>query len=171
MDINFEFGGGFETPPASLCDSVGGFKWHALRVAAFAYISADEDCLADFFARHASTLRKIRLERILLEFGSWPSLLQSMRKSLTLEQAALSGVMRSDDPEERYDFDLPAGQNDGRRAKFEVVVEQYLLRGGNGPLLKLNRLAEKYKNRYVDPEEELCDYIDRESDEYIMDRF
>ena len=171
LDINFEFGGGFETPPASLCDSVGGFKWHALRVAAFAYISADEDCLADFFARHASTLRKIRLERILLEFGSWPSLLQSMRKSLTLEQAALSGVMRSDDPEERYDFDLPAGQNDGRRAKFEVVVEQYLLRGGNGPLLKLNRLAEKYKNRYVDPEEELCDYIDRESDEYIMDRF
>ena len=171
LDINFEFGNGFETPPATLCDSVGDFKWHALRVAAFAYISADEDCLANFFTRHASTLRKIRLERILLDTGSWPCLLQRMRKSLMIEQAALSGVMRSNDTEERYDFDLPAGQNGGKRAKFEVVVEQYLLRGGNGPLLKLNRLAEKYKDRYVDPEEELCDYICRGSDEYIMDRF
>ena len=171
LDINFECGNGFDTPPATLCDSVGDFKWHALRVAAFAYISADEDCLANFFARHASTLRKIRLERILLDTGSWPYLLQRMRKSLMIEQAALAGVLRSNDPEERYDFDLPAGQNEGRRAKFEVVVEQYLLRGGNGPLLKLNRLAEKYKDRYVDPEEELCDWIDRESDEYIMDRF
>ena len=171
LDINFECGDVFEDPPATLCDNVGNFKWHALRVAAFAYISADEDCLADFFARHASTLRKIRLERILLDTGSWPSLLQRIRKSLMLEQAVLSGVLRSNDPEERYDFDLPAGQNDGRRAKFEVVVEQYLLRGGNGPLLKLNRLAEKYQDRYVDPEEELCDYIGRESDEFIMDRF
>ena len=171
LDINFEYCNGFETPPASLCDSVGDFKWHALRIAAFSYISANEDCLADFFTRHASTLRKIRLERILLETGSWPYLLQRMRKSLTLKQAALSGVMRSNDPEERYNFDLPAGQNEGRRAKFEVVVEQYLLRGGDGPLLRLNRLAEKYKDRYVDPEGELCDWIYRGSDEYIMDRF
>ena len=171
LDINFECGNGFDIPPATLCDSVGDFRWHALRVAAFSYISADEDCLADFFTRHASTLRKIRLERILLQTGSWPYLLQRMRKSLMIEQAALSCVMRSIDPEECYDFDLPAGQNEGRRAKFEVVVEQYLLRGGNGPLLKLHRMAEKYKGRYVDPEEELCDWIDRESDEYIMDRF
>lgn len=171
LDINFECGDVFENPPATLCDNVGNFKWHALRVAAFAYISADEDCLADFFARHASTLRKIRLERILLDTGSWPSLLQRMRKSLMLEQAALSGVMRSTDPEERYDFNLPAGQNDGRRAKLEVVVERYLRRGGNGPLLNLTRLAEKHRDSYVDPDGELCDYIDRESDEFIMDRF
>lgn len=67
LDLNFDCD---EPHPATLCDSIGKFTWHSLRVAALACISADEDCLAQFFFRHASTLRKLRLEGILLERGT-----------------------------------------------------------------------------------------------------
>ncbi|KAL9129392.1 MAG: hypothetical protein Q9175_007305 [Cornicularia normoerica] len=169
LDINFDCDDPY--PPSTLCDSVGTFKWHALRVAAFAYISADEDCLVYFLARHASTLRKIRLDTVLLTTGSWPSLLQRARKLLKLEKATLSGRLRSNDLEESYYFDLPAGLNGGKRAKIEVAVEDYLVKGGDGPLLDLNRLVEKHYRTYVEPAEDLWDYVDTESDDYIMDRY
>lgn len=169
LDINFDCDDPY--PPATICDCVGTFKWHALRVAAFAYVSADEDCLAHFFARHAGTLRKIRLDTILLTTGSWPSLFQRARKTLTLEKAALSGRLKSNDPEESHYFDLPAGLNGGKKAKMEVLVEEYLLKGGDGPLLDLDTLFEKHYRTYIYPEEDLGDYVDTESDEVIMDRF
>ena len=169
LDLNFDCDDPY--PPATLCDSVGTFKWHSLRVAAFSYISADGDCLGQFFVRHASTLRKVRLETILLTTGSWTSLLQRSRKALSLEQAALSGKLASNDPEESYYFDLPAGLNDGKKAKIAAVVEEYLVKGGDGPLLDLEALAEKYHRTYVYPDEEPWGYVDTESDEVIMDRF
>lgn len=169
LDLNFDCDDPY--PPATLCDSVGTFKWRSLRVAAFAFLSADEECLAQFFIRHASTLRKIRLDTILLDTGSWPSLLQRARKSLKLERAALSGVLRSKDSEELYCFDLPAGLNGGKKAKIEDVVEKYLLKGGDGPLLDLNALVDEHYRTYIYPDEELLDFVDTESDEVIMDRF
>lgn len=169
LDLNFD--GDDPYPPATLCKSVGTYKWHSLRVAAFAFISADEDCLAQFFARHAGTLRKIRLDTILLSTGSWPSLLQRARKALKLEKAVLSGKLRSIDPDESYYFDLPAGLNGGKKAKIEDVVEKYLLSGGDGPLLDLDTLVEQHYRNYIYPDEELSDYVDTESDEVIMDRY
>ena len=168
LDLNFDCD---EPHPATLCDSIGTFTWHSLRVAAFACISADEDCLAQFFFRHASTLRKLRLEAILLERGSWPSLLRRARKTLTLEQASLSGRLRSLHPNEVFYFDIPAGLNGGNRAKIEVMVEEYLLKGGEGPLLDLRALEEKYSDVYVQPDENLPMFVDSDSDESIMDRF
>lgn len=168
LDLNFDCD---EPHPATLCDSIGTFTWHSLRVAAFACISADEDCLAHFFVRHASTLRKLRLEAILLDRGTWPSLLRRARKALKLEQASLSGRLRSLNPNEVFYFDIPAGLNGGNRAKLEVVVEKYLLKGGEGPLLDLRALEEKYSNVYVPPDENLPMLIDSDSDESIMDRF
>ena len=169
LDFNFDCDDPY--PPTTLCDSIGTFKWHSLRVVAFSYISADEDCLAQFYVRHASTLRKIRLDTILLNTGSWPSLLQRARKVLKLEQAVLSGRLASNDPKEYYYFDLPAGLNGGKRAKIEVVVEEYLIKGGDGPLLDLNALVEEHYRIYVYPDEEPWEYVDTESDEMIMDRF
>lgn len=169
LDFNFDCDDPY--PPASLCDSVGTFTWHSLRVAAFAYISANEDCMVHFFTRHARTLRKLRLETILLTTGSWPSLLQRARKTLKLEQASLSGRLESNDPEETYYFDLPAGLNGGKKAKIEVVVVEYLLKGGDGPLLDLSALLEEHHLTYVHPDDDLWDYVDTESDDVIMDRF
>ena len=170
LDINFDCDEPY--PPATLGDIVGTFQWHSLRVAAFAYISADEDCLVQFFDRHASTLRKLRLDTILLTTGSWPSLLRSARKTLTLEQAALCGKLSSLNPDvQSFYFDLPPGLNSGKKAKIEAVVEEYLVEGGEGPLLDLHSLVEKYRRRYVDPDEDLPAYVDTESDDIIMDRF
>ena len=169
LDINFDCDEPY--PPATLCDGIGSFTWHSLRVAAFAYMSADEDCLAGFFLRHAGTLRKLRLETILLTTGTWPSLLRGARKALTLEQATLSGRLRSHDPEEVFYFDIPAGLNGGKRAKIEVVVEEYLLKGGEDEVLDLHAMIAKYHGKYVYPEEDLPIYVDADSDEAIMDRF
>ena len=169
LDINFDYDE--PCPPATLCDTIGTFKWHSLRVAAFAVISADEDCMAQFFVRHAGTLRKLRLEAVLLTTGSWPSLLRRARRSLMLEQASLSGRLKSQNPEEEFYFDFTAGLNLGKRAKIEVVVEEYLLKGGEGPLLDLRALVDEHYNQYVDPVEDLPIYVDVDSDEFIMDRF
>ena len=169
LDFNFDCRDPY--PPASLCDSIGAFTWHSLRVAAFAFISADEDCLVYFFERHASSLRKLRLDSMTLTTGSWPSLLKRARKTLKLEQAAVSGKLKSYDPEEFYYFDLPPGLNGGMKAKIEDVVEKYLLKGGDGPLLELDKLDLKHRGTYVHPDEDLSPYVDTESDEIIMDRF
>lgn len=169
LDINFDCDA--PCPPATLCDTIGTFTWHSLRVAAFAYISADEDCLAHFFVRHAGTLRKLRLETILLTEGSWPSLLRRARKTLTLEQTCLCGRLTSHAPTEDYWLDTPAGLNGGKRAKIEVAIEEYLLAGGEGPLLDLRALVAKLRLQYVYPPESLPMYVDADSDEAIMDRF
>ena len=169
LDLNFDCNDPY--PPASLCDSVGAFTWHSLRVAAFAYISADEDCLVYFFERHASSLRKLRLDSMILTTGSWASLLKRARKTLKLEQAAVSGKLESYDPEELHYFDLPPGLNGGKKAKIEDVVEKYLLKGGDGPLLELDELSQMYRDTYIDPDEDVSPYVDTESDEIIMDRF
>ena len=169
LDLNFDCNDPY--PPASLCDSIGAFTWHSLRVAAFAYISADEDCLVYFFERHASSLRKLRLDNMTLTTGSWASLLKRARKTLKLEQAAVSGKLESYDPEEFHYFDLPPGLNDGKKAKIEDVVEEYLLKGGDGPLLDLDKLFLMHGGKYVYPDEDLSPYVDTESDEVIMDRF
>ena len=169
LDINFDCDDPY--PPATLCDSIGTFTWHSLRVVAFAYISADEDCLAQFFVRHASTLRKLRLETILLTTGSWPSVLRHARKTLALEQTCICGRLRSHVPKADYWLDIPAGLNGGKRAKIEVAVEEYLLEGGEGPLLDLRALVEKLHLKYVYPPEDLPKFVDADSDEAIMDRF
>ena len=169
LDINFDCDD--PCPPATLCDTIGTFTWHSLRVAAFAYISADEDSLIHFFVRHASTLRKLRLETILLNTGSWPSLLRQARKILTLEQTCLCGRLSSQIPKEDYWLDIPAGLNGGKRAKIEIAVEEYLLKGGDGPLLDLRALVEKLHFKYVYPPEDLSMFVDADSDESIMDRF
>ena len=169
LDINFDCDDPY--PPTTLCDSIGTFTWHSLRVVAFAYISADEDPLAHFFIRHASTLRKLRLETILLSEGSWPSLLRDARKTLKLEQACLCGRLSSRLPVEDYFLDIPAGLNGGKRAKIEIALEEYLLQDGEGPLLDLRALVEKHHLKYVPPPKDLPKFVDADSDEAIMDRF
>ena len=169
MDINFDCDDPF--PPTTLCDSVGTFTWHSLRVASFSYISADEDCLAQFFVRHASTLRKLRLETILLNTGSWLPLLRRARKTLKLEQACICGRLSSDNPKEDFWLDMPAGLNGGNKAVIQVVLEEYLLKGGEGPSLDLRALLKKHRHKYVEPPKDLPKYVDADSDEAIMDRF
>lgn len=169
LDVNFDCDEPY--PPATVCDMVGTFKWHSLRVVSFSYISADADCLAYFFERHADTLRKLRLETISLTEGSWPYLLRRARRTLKLEQAALSGRLKSLNPEGLYFFDIPAGLNGGKKAKIQVVVEEYLTEGGEGPLLDLHTLVEKHRRKYVYPDENMPGFVDTESDEVIMDRF
>ena len=156
-------------PPVSLCDSVGAYKWHSLRVVAFTRIRANEDCLVRFFDRHAGTLRKLRLDSIVLALGNWPSLLRRARKTLSLEQARICGRLSSLDPFASFFFDLPAGLNDGKRARAQVVIEKYLIHRGDAPLLNLRRITEALKDQYVASDSDWPSHLDTESDEAIID--
>ena len=106
-----------------------------------------------------------------LTTGSWPFLLKRARKTLKLEQAAIFGRWYSFDPEEVYYFDLPPGLNGGEKAMIQDLVEKYLLKGGDGPLLNLDKLVPKFEGTYIHPDEDLSPHVDTESDEVFMDRF
>ena len=169
LDISFT-NYGDPLPPVSLCDSVGAYKWHSLRVAAFANIRANENCLVEFFDRHAGTLRKLRLETIYLTMGTWPSLFQRARRTLKLEQARVSGGLSSHNPFDLFVFDF-ARLNDLKKNLSQVMIEQYLLGSGDAPLLDLLHFRETYHHQYVLPDPDRPTYFDTESDEAIMDHY
>ena len=177
LDITFDSDFG-SSPPVALCHCIdASFTWPSLRVAALESVSADEDCLVHFLARHATTLRKLRLASILLVTGSWQSFFQRARDTFqgsSLEQVALSGRFCSTDPKEAFWFDLPPGLNSGMRAQIEVCVEKYLLGTLNIPDLQFDLRAwyGAVLGAYVYTESfDLPRFIDKDSDRFIMDRF
>ena len=125
-------------PPARLTDIVGSFTWLSLRAASFTTISTNDEELVCFYKRHANSLRDIRLDTIELDKGSWCRLLQTVRKILKLETATIAGRLTSEDPGETYFLDLPPELNGGKKSAVSVMVESYLVAGGEGPLLDLN---------------------------------
>ena len=158
-------------PPVSLCDSVGAYKWHSLRVAAFTEMRATESCLVEFFDRHAGTLRELRLDDIVLIIGSWPPVFQHARRTLKLEQARVCGSMGSLNPFESFAFDLAAYRNDDRRSLSQVMIERYLVGSGDAPLLDLYRIIRTYGEQYIRPDPDKPLHFDTESDEAKMDCF
>ena len=95
----------------------------------------------EFFSRHASTLSGIVLDFIKLTKGSWPRLLQKMRKILCQKEAIVHGLITSNDPEEDFDFGFSLEYNDGVPGVLSIAVERYLMLGGDGPLLNLSALS------------------------------
>ena len=137
LEINFDDDNPFL--PTSLKDVVGDFKWHALRSAIFSMIDTDEGALVNFYGRHADTLRGIGLENIRLEVGGvWPRLLQCMRKMLRLEKVRIGGRFSTADG---ASYLLECLEDDGIRSRTRVVIEDYLLAGGEGRLLDLDILV------------------------------
>lgn len=140
LDISFDCEN--PHPPAGLKEMVGDITWHSLHYAAFNVLQTTEDELMHFYTRHAGILCGITLDTIKLTKGSWPCLLQRIRKTLSLKKAMICGHVTSSDPEEDFDFDLPPDFNNGVGSLPGRAVEKYLMLGGDGSLLDLNALGE-----------------------------
>ena len=86
----------WETPcPINLVDVVRSFRWSRLKAVDFASIETDEEILIDLFQRHASTIRRVALDRVKISKGRWSSALPRLRTLLTLDSVSLSGELRS----------------------------------------------------------------------------
>ena len=101
-------------PAARLSDIVGAFHWHSLRLASFSKISTTEEELIDFYARHAKTLRKIRIESVHLDEGSWTSIFMRIRNTLSLEKATICGNLTAENqPGPLYLGPFPKNESGG----------------------------------------------------------
>ena len=141
LDIRFDMEHPY--PPAGLKQIVGDFTWHSLHHVAIYVLQTIEDELIHFYSRHASTLSEVVLGTIQLTKGSWPGLLQRMRKTLCLKKAKIYGVITSSDPVEAFGFGSPPELNDDDLGHvLGSAVERYLLQGGDGALLDLNAILD-----------------------------
>lgn len=132
LNIKFDFHD--PCPPALLSDIVGNFTWHNLTFAAFSRIGSTEEELLHFYSRHAATLEDIYLDDIQLRRGTWPSLLEKLRKTLHLKKATIAGQLSTLGVEETYDLGLPPEINSGKKEKMSKMIEEFLVKGGDGPL-------------------------------------
>lgn len=140
LDIRFDMENPY--PPAGLKQIVGDFTWHSLQHVAFTVLQTTENELMQFYSRHASTLSEIYLDNIRLTMGSWPRLLQRMRKALCLKKATICGDVASSDPEGIFYFGLSPEMHDSEENVLRNVVERYLMLGGDGALLDLNAILD-----------------------------
>ena len=136
-------------PPSRLVDIVGTFTWDSLRYASFSYIETTEDELMAFYTRHSSTLREIALDTIILSQGSWARTFQKMAKVLQLKEASVSGILQS--LEDVRSYDLGSGLCEDEEIPFmKRVVDNYLIEGGDLPLIELDLLADAADADFVD---------------------
>ncbi|MCJ1260543.1 hypothetical protein MMC22_000405 [Lobaria immixta] len=118
--------------PADLSYVVGNHKWDFLADVTLSFFSSRAEDLIGFCDSHATTLQRLVISRIKLVEGSWLSTFQTMRRLLHLQQLSIHGRLEAVD--ECWDFitiDFPGGTTMGR------VVQEYILQGGDGPLLDL----------------------------------
>ena len=121
-------------PPARLSDLVGHCSWHSLKLASFNMISTTEEELMDFYERHARTLREIRIEYIHLDHGTWASVFERIRNTLSLEKATICGHLTADDsPGSRYFGPPPERMVVGGNPRYGAAIEKYLV-GDTGPV-------------------------------------
>ncbi|MCJ1263786.1 hypothetical protein MMC22_003656 [Lobaria immixta] len=110
----------------ALSHAVGRHKWKFLANVTLSVFNSRAEDLVSFCEIHATTLQALALDEILLLRGSWPSTFEEMRRLLHLQQVRICGTLRASELDECWLFPMM-----GR------VVQEYLLQGGDGPLLDL----------------------------------
>lgn len=122
--------------PAELGWIVGDTRWKNLTTVNFDCISSDERSWVAFFCRHQQTLRGLCLRCVRLTTGGWPSVLESMHKSLNLTTAHFQGRLLGDEPQQCWDLYDEMTCQISHTGK---AIEDYLTGGkGNCPLLDEN---------------------------------
>lgn len=129
-------------------------RWTNLKRVEFGKMDATQADLANFFSRHASTLRHLGLKDIrLLGQGELVPTLEHIRKTLSLESATLRHSLCCEDPPQywalskticrdpfQYETLGPSSrdEDDGgdlQRLKTSEALSHYLVHGGSCPLL------------------------------------
>lgn len=123
------------TCPADLRDVVGMGKWEFLANVTLSSFDSRAEDLWRFCERHTKTLRRLVLDNIKLLEGSWAPTFQEMRRLLHLEQVNIRGDLEAFEFEELWSFSFLWAPDETTMTR---AVQEYLLQGGDGPLLDLS---------------------------------
>ncbi len=93
--LDFRFDWWSVHDPIELSSLIGCHTWPRLTSVTLAMIKTGEEELLRFLCRHKRTLRKLHLDSISLNLGSWLSLVPQMRSSLHLKELRLEGTLTS----------------------------------------------------------------------------
>lgn len=121
--------------PADLRYVVGKDKWEFLADLTLSVFNSREEDLIEFCETHAMTLQRLVINEIQLAEGSWLSTFQRMRRLLHLKKARVCGNMEAFEISNEYWNFPPMTARD--ETTMSRVVQDYLLQGGDGPLLDL----------------------------------
>lgn len=126
--------------PVCLGHVVGKHKWKFLADVTLSRLGCRAGDLERFCATHAMTLRRLVMDQISMDKGSWAFTLWRMRRVLHLNEVKIYGHLRAyGSPREDWTFaemESEGGTTMGR------VIQEYLLQGGNGPVLDLSQYDE-----------------------------
>ena len=126
--------------PADVSFTVGKHKWEFLADVTLSFLSSRAEDLIGFFETHAVTLRTPAISKIILVEGSWLSTFQEMRRLLRLKKARICGRLEASD--ECWNFAMLETRGETTMGR---VVQEYLLQGGDGPLLDLDQYTDLNK--------------------------
>lgn len=125
--------------PADLRYAVGTHKWEFLADVTLGTFEGRAEDLLGFCKTHAETLRRLVLNEIKLLEGSWSPTFQEMRRLLHLTRVGICGTLEAFETDEYWSFNLI---DSGEETVLSRVVQRYLLKGGDGPLLDLSEYSE-----------------------------
>lgn len=122
--------------------------WPNLERVEFDKIDATQTDFADFFTRHASTLKHLGLRNIrLVEQCEWVPTLEMVQKTLSLDTATLGGIIYCEDPPQYWILEANVFEDDDDEdAQGNITskaLSNYLVHGGRCPLLD----EEKHPNQ------------------------
>ena len=123
--------------PADLSYVVGKHKWEFLADVTLSFLSSRAEDLVGFCETHAMTLEILAISRIILTEGSWLSTFQQMRRLLHLKEVKIRDRLEAFD--ERWNFVWHKNRGETTMSR---VVQEYILQGGDGPLLDLNQYVD-----------------------------
>lgn len=126
--------------PADVSYAVGKHKWEFLADVTLSFLSSRAKDLIRFFETHAVTLRRLAISKIILVEGSWLSTFQEMRRLLRLKEVRICDRLEASD--ECWNFAMLETRGETTMGR---VVQEYLLEGGDGPLLDLNQYTDLNK--------------------------
>lgn len=129
--------------PADLSNIVGKHKWEFLAEVTLGFMSSKEEDLVGFCELHAMTLESLVISRIILIKGSWLSTFQTMRRLLCLKDVSIYDRLEA--VGECWDFPMMGAGGKRCETTMRREVQEYLLQGGDGPLLDLNRYIDLNK--------------------------
>lgn len=129
--------------PADLSNIVGKHKWEFLAEVSLGFMSSKEEDLVRFCELHAMTLESLVMSRIILVKGSWLSTFQSMRRLLRLRYVSIYDRLEA--VGECWDFPMMGAGGKRSETTMRRKVQEYLLQGGDGPLLDLNQYIDLNK--------------------------
>ncbi|MCJ1468997.1 hypothetical protein MMC07_007629 [Pseudocyphellaria aurata] len=114
---------------------VGNHRWEFLADVTLSNFECRAADLVGFCERHAMTLQRLVIDDVELFEDSWAPTFQKMRRLLHLQQVKIRGDLMAYEFRERWSFTRMESRHETTMGR---VVQEYLLQGGDGPLLDLD---------------------------------